>query len=243
MKFIKFLIFLLLLTDIKVHAQIKIGNAQYDSEIFEAKDSSYVVKKSILVIFKGNFYTTQQIRINDNFDLTGASITSSGKPAKPETPEEVAVIRKMLKKITLSPTLFNLEKNSITRQEIFNSFYYTVSDTNIKLTYELKTDTISINTIFCQKAEGTGAWLNWEFWFAPNIPTQAGYFSISGLPGLLVQAINNNTKGRIKIVDLEYPSKDKFINPFQKEKIFSRKEFEEFKKKENKKHVIGSKVE
>lgn len=238
--------FLLIIFFLNINNYIKCqslsGNVQYDSEVFNQKDSSYKVKKSLKVNFKGNIFSTQPIIYYNETDF-GERFTLSGKPSKPLTPDELVIIKKLVKQSKSSKSFFDLNKNIIIRQELFDNLFFIVQDSNYSLTFDLSNDTCTISNIFCQKAIGTGVWLGWEYWFAPKIPTGAGHFSISGFPGLLIQAINNTTKTRIRLTTLEYPSVGKFKVPFNIEKIFTRKEFEEFKKKEIKKNAIGSKVE
>lgn len=237
----KIFLFLFVITQ-KINGQVISGKVMYDNEVYDSLDSSYKLKNSSKLNFRGNIFYIQ--RINDKTKIEfGEPILTNGKPSKPMSPEDIAEMKKLVFKSNNSKMLFNYEKNTITILEIFNNSDYAVNDSLLNCTFKITFDTITINKIFCQKAIGLGNYSQWEFWFATNIPTQAGYFSFSGFPGLLVLAKNSSTKSRIKLTNLEYPSKEKYIPPFSNQKIYIRKEFEEFKKKENAKLVVGNKIE
>jgi GLPGLI family protein len=55
--------------------------------------------------------------------------------------------------------------------------------------WEFLPETKDVNGLKCQKAQlKIRDNLQWIVWFAPEIPTQAGIFNITGLPGLVVSA-------------------------------------------------------
>ncbi len=82
---------------------------------------------------------------------------------------------------------------------------YCRADTFAKTNWTLLEDTITIEGLFCQKAEGVFLGKPFEVWFAPSLPFTAGPTVMHGLPGIIVLAIRKDKKQRYQLTKLEYP--------------------------------------
>jgi GLPGLI family protein len=60
-----------------------------------------------------------------------------------------------------------------------------------KIDWEILTDKKVINGISCQKAKGDCLGRTYEAWFAPGIGLHSGPWKLSGLPGLIIEAMDS----------------------------------------------------
>ncbi|WP_167517050.1 GLPGLI family protein [Hydrotalea flava] len=82
-----------------------------------------------------------------------------------------------------------------------------VIDTLHFISWEVLSDTLTINGLLCQKAKGTFAGMQYDAWFAPSIPVSVAPLQLRGLPGLLVKLNNLNTHTQVIMTYLEWPAK------------------------------------
>jgi GLPGLI family protein len=82
---------------------------------------------------------------------------------------------------------------------------YCVVDTLLKINWELKEDTMTIDGLVCQKARGFFVSKFYTVWFAPSIPFSAGPLNMHGLPGLIILATSEDEKIRYRMKSINYP--------------------------------------
>ncbi|TXE16962.1 GLPGLI family protein [Psychroflexus gondwanensis] len=127
------------------------------------------------------------------------------------------------------PLLLVNETGTLMREEIMKNFdddelvltggigfkSYRVTTDIPKIEWEIKTDTKTIGDISCQKAIGKYAGRTYNAWFAPSLPFNDGPWKLSGLPGLILEAVDD--KEEVKFIFKELSKNtDK-----QKEKVIS----------------------
>jgi GLPGLI family protein len=240
---VRILIFIFSILSLHASAQVLAGKAVYDKEIFVAKDSSYKRLKTFVVTFKGSIYFESIENDIAMPDFTKPMTTSTGELAPPMTPEQIAQAQMILKKTQLAPRVFDYENRKLIRQEQSHGQYLAVYDTLLLPQFILTSDTATISSILCQKAISIDENHEYEFWFAKSIPTVAGPQGISNHPGLVVLVYSRFTKMRYRLVSLEYPMQQAFKLPYQNQKLYTQKQFEEAKAEMDKKFRTGKPIE
>ncbi|QHC84747.1 hypothetical protein AS589_08090 [Empedobacter brevis] len=88
-----------------------------------------------------------------------------------------------------------------------------------------------INDIECYKAITKYRGIEWTAWFAPSIPYPYGPWKLHGLPGLIMEAHDNNKKYNYSVQQLEFKKQDILKKDFKSlasEKIFKEMTMKEF---------------
>jgi GLPGLI family protein len=222
----KILLALLVFIYSATNAQQTNGIAVYDAEFYDASFSAYKLFKTFKVAFKGNVYYEKIEYDRKKLDFTKQQMRlENGDIAPPLSPEVASLSNEIMNKTLYAEVLFDFEKGHRVRQEQYNNKYFAVYDTLWQLN-ELKftSDTAIIEGLWCQKAITTIE-TDWEFWFAPSIPTIAGPNGISNFPGLMVLAKSKKQGIRYRLVSLDYPTTQKFKLPYANQKIYSREAY------------------
>jgi GLPGLI family protein len=71
---------------------------------------------------------------------------------------------------------------------------YLIEEPATKIEWKITKDTASFSGINCQKAIATFENKNWIAWFAPSLPFTSGPAKLNGLPGLIVEAHDDENK-------------------------------------------------
>lgn len=105
-----------------------------------------------------------------------------------------------------------------------------VNDSIPKLKWKFEGETKKIGPYKCQKASTSFRCANYIVWFTTEIPLQIGPWKLGGLPGLIVEAVDQRKDVTYKysLLSAEYPSSDKNVNitpPKTKEKIYTFREY------------------
>lgn len=79
-----------------------------------------------------------------------------------------------------------------------NNYIFT-QDIN-KLEWQLYDDTLSVCGYVCRKATASYGGREWTAWYAQDIPSSAGPWKLSGLPGLILQASDSSGIHRFKAI-------------------------------------------
>lgn len=118
-----------------------------------------------------------------------------------------AQLEEAYSKIPPLPITFIGYSASISNMPVkIDSLYYCVADTLVKTDWLLLDDTLTIDGLHCQKAEGVYQGKNlYEVWFAPSVPFGVGPVNMHGLPGIIVSATSKDKKRRYQLTKLEYP--------------------------------------
>ena len=115
---------------------------------------------------------------------------------------------------------FNTEKITLRFPKSAALDEYTVEDTWLKISWEIKEQVITIGKFKCKKAIGDFRGRTYIVWFTEEIPLPFGPFKLHGLPGLIIQAEDTEKMFSVQMKSIEYPTKLEFeINePIEKEK-------------------------
>jgi GLPGLI family protein len=200
-------------------------------------DISYCIQQNqnpidINAIVANQLKTIVQAYKKNNIAIDSFEIEKERKKLKLKMEES-------FKNITTLPLIFiNYSNNLSTMPQKIGEGFYCVTDSLDKTNWILLEDTMTIESLFCQKARGLILGKFYEVWFAPSVPFAAGPSIMHGLPGIVVLAISEDKKRRYKLTKLEYPlSKSVEFTGCSNEKVVSRSEFLQLQE-QNKKELL-----
>lgn len=87
--------------------------------------------------------------------------------------------------------LFAAEKKMIVKEDILGTSYL-ITEALPQQKWKITKDTLTFSGVACQKATATYEGKNWTAWFAPSLPFQNGPWLLNGLPGLILEAYDDN---------------------------------------------------
>jgi GLPGLI family protein len=102
-------------------------------------------------------------------------------------------------------TIVNFSTNVSQKVRKNDNGSFCVIDSLVKIAWQLKEDTMTIEGLLCQKARGFFIDKYYDVWFAPSVPFAAGPLKMHGLPGVIVLATSEDGKTRYKMKTLTYP--------------------------------------
>lgn len=105
---------------------------------------------------------------------------------------------------------FNKEKKMIIKEEIIG-LSYLIEDVIPEIKWEITKDTATFSGVACQKAIANFEGKNWTAWFAPSLPFQSGPWKLQGLPGLIVDAFDENKTIKFQFAGFEKASEGDFV--------------------------------
>lgn len=85
---------------------------------------------------------------------------------------------------------FTKAKKTVTIESIIGTGYL-VEEVLPNLDWKITKDTLTLSGIMCQKAIANYEGKNWTAWFAPSLPFQSGPWKLQGLPGLILEAFDD----------------------------------------------------
>lgn len=88
---------------------------------------------------------------------------------------------------------------------------YLVKQPFTEVKWKITKDTLSFSGVQCQKATTTIEGKNWTAWFAPSLPFQSGPWLLNGLPGLIVDAHNENKNIHFQFAGIENANEGDFM--------------------------------
>ncbi|MEN5058951.1 GLPGLI family protein [Sphingobacterium kitahiroshimense] len=96
---------------------------------------------------------------------------------------------------------FSKEQMFYTKEQIINE--YLVQENAPKITWKVIDETRSVSGIPCQKAITYFKGRNWIAWYAPELPFQSGPWKLNGLPGLIIEAYDENQEVQFRFAGIE----------------------------------------
>lgn len=92
------------------------------------------------------------------------------------------------KPVNLLDQYFFAKENKLITRHRFSDAYYLIEEPQEKIKWTLKKDTLNINGISCKQATTSFKGRKWTAWYAPDLPFQSGPWKLNSLPGLIIQA-------------------------------------------------------
>lgn len=107
-------------------------------------------------------------------------------------------------------TFFMKEKKMITKEEIIG-LAYLIEEPIPEINWKITKDTIMFSGLACKKAIASFEGKNWTAWFAPSLPFQTGPWKLQGLPGLIVDAFDDNKDIQFQFAGFEKANEGEFV--------------------------------
>jgi len=110
-----------------------------------------------------------------------------------------------------------IKENKFFGQEFISLQTYVYQDQLPEIIWKISKDTASFSGVACQKATAAYEGKNWTAWFAPSLPFQSGPWKLSGLPGLIIEAYDENKTVYFQFAGIDNAKAKEFIRPGTKE--------------------------
>jgi GLPGLI family protein len=105
---------------------------------------------------------------------------------------------------------FVKENKRYTKEKIaFQDYFF--EDNTPAINWKIERDTLSFSGIICQKATTHFEGKNWVVWFAPALPFQTGPWKLNSLPGLIIEAYDENKTSHFQFAGLENAKSGDFL--------------------------------
>lgn len=96
---------------------------------------------------------------------------------------------------------FARENKLFTKERLISD--YLVEEDATKLNWKISKETANLSGVSCQKATTRFKGRNWSVWFAPDMPFQSGPWKLNGLPGLIIEAIDETQTVKFQFAGIE----------------------------------------
>lgn len=80
---------------------------------------------------------------------------------------------------------------------------YLIEEEAPKIEWKISKEITNFSGIKCQKATTRFKGRNWSVWFAPDLPFQSGPWKLNGLPGLIIEAIDETQSIKFLFAGME----------------------------------------
>lgn len=124
----------------------------------------------------------------------------SYKNAPPGTPMKIGVAG--MKRGSGSAVYKDVANNKMLRQENFIKDYI-IDDAMPAINWNMASETKNIQELVCQKATGSFRGRNYTAWFTTQLPYSNGPWKLGGLPGLIVEAYDDEKQVVFKFESFE----------------------------------------
>lgn len=99
--------------------------------------------------------------------------------------------------------LYFVKENKLFTKEVIALQSYLIEEQAPKINWKITRDTTSFSGLSCKKAIANFEGKNWIAWYAPSLPFQSGPWKLSGLPGLIVDAYEENKLIQFQFAGIE----------------------------------------
>jgi GLPGLI family protein len=183
--------------------------AQYKYEFMPDSTSKNVFKTEVMNLYiskAGSLYKSSE---NDLFDsitknqkaveFTNGSFRNNPSGQKIKLGSKTEILKKYADKI-------------ISQKEYFFG-YYLLYDSSSRIEWKILSDTQTVNSFKCQKAEANFKGRKYTAWFCSELPFFDGPWKLSGLPGLIVNAYDSKGEIKFSMINLRnYSPKEKVVS-------------------------------
>lgn len=163
------------------------------------RDKPYI-EQMLLVIGKNASLFTSYDKINMQSKLT-AYVKEQTK-ANGGTLQNLVMQKGLLRPVSyIDMYTYFKERQFITIENMTNKYLITESIASIN--WKITTDTASFSGIPCQKAIAYFKGRNWIAWYAKDLPFQSGPWKLNGLPGLIIEAYDEQKDIEFRFAGME----------------------------------------
>ncbi|HTM97950.1 MAG TPA: GLPGLI family protein [Pedobacter sp.] len=113
--------------------------------------------------------------------------------------------------MTTTTYLYFVKEDKFFIKEFIALQSYLLEDDAAEIKWKISKDTLTFSGIPCQKATANYEGKNWTAWFAPTIPFQSGPWKLHSLPGLIIEAYDENKQIYFQFAGLEDAKPDDHV--------------------------------
>ncbi|WP_130735271.1 GLPGLI family protein [Flavobacterium sp. J27] len=197
--------------------------------------SQLYVEYEMYLNFKGAVEYQAQLVLNSNYSLFRYKPSDKVSNYKEDIIDTESKIDIKIIDSSFFYVFIDKIKNVIAedKKSIYSKKNYVVEEVIPVIDWVLKDDIKMINNLSCKKAVCFFKGRNYTVWYCPEIPINSGPWKLNGLPGLIVEAIDDDHEVAFYL--------KKIVSPFNHEieldltkikKKYSMKEFLEIQNKE-----------
>lgn len=99
--------------------------------------------------------------------------------------------------------LYFIKENKHFIKEIIADINYLIEEVKPQINWKVTKDTMSFSGINCQKAVANFEGKNWIAWYAPELPFASGPWKLNSLPGLIIDAYDENKQIHFQFAGIE----------------------------------------
>ncbi|WP_421943443.1 GLPGLI family protein [Pedobacter sp.] len=118
-------------------------------------------------------------------------------------PQAIVMDTKSSEWMTTSSNLYFINEDKFFVKEVIALQSYLYEENTPKIAWKIMKDTLTFSGLACKKATAMYDGKNWTAWFATEIPFQSGPWKLIGLPGLVVEAYDENKQIHFQFAGLE----------------------------------------
>ncbi len=125
--------------------------------------------------------------------------------------------------LTTANYSFFLNQKKMMVKESIMGMGYLMEESVPEIKWKIEKDTTTHAGVACQKAIANYEGKNWVAWFAPSLPFQSGPWKLQGLPGLILEAYDENKNIHFQFAGFEKASEGDFtrLNDIKKSSTYS----------------------
>lgn len=97
----------------------------------------------------------------------------------------------------------DIKRNLLITDTYLGTNFYAVEEPIDVIDWKISPDTKQIKGYKCQKATGRFKGRNYTAWFTPEIPFRTGPWKLGGLPGLILEAVDESHDVDFRLVEVE----------------------------------------
>lgn len=182
----------------------------YTSKADTFKNGKLRSENMLLFIGKNASLFTSYDRLNHQLALDQKvrakmmTMLDNGKP------QSIKIDESESEWMTTTNHLYFIKENKHFTKEIIADISYLIEEKIPIIDWNITKDTLNFSGINCQKAIAKFEGKTWVAWFAQQLPFQAGPWQLNGLPGLIIEAYDEQKSTYFKFAGIENTNEGDF---------------------------------
>lgn len=167
------------------------------------KNGKFRVQNMLLFVGKNASLYTSYDRLNHQLAVDQKIRTKMMTMVDNGEPKSIKIDESALKSMSATNHLYFIKENKHYLKEIIADQGYQIEENIDPINWKILKDTLSFSGVLCQKAIASFEGKNWVSWFAPSLPFQSGPWQLNGLPGLIIEAYDEQKNEHFHFSGLE----------------------------------------
>lgn len=182
----------------------------YTSKADTFKNGKLRSENMLLFIGKNaSLYTSydrlnHQLAMDQKIRAKMMTMVDNGKP------QSIKIDESESEWMTTTNHLYFIKENKHFTKEIIADINYLIEEKTPIINWNITKDTLNFSGINCQKAIAKFEGKTWVAWFAQLLPFQAGPWQLNGLPGLIIEAYDEEKSTYFKFAGIENTNEGDF---------------------------------